>query len=63
MSVFFSIPIFALAAVLNATVMPEFRLGGGAPDLVFLLVVCWALLSDYERAGVGRSVAMQICCP
>lgn len=56
MSVFFSIPIFALAAVLNATVMPEFRLGGGAPDLVFLLVVCWALLSDLPSALVWAVV-------
>lgn len=56
MSYFFSIPILALAAVLNATVMAELRLGGGAPDLVFLLVVCWALLSDLQGALVWAAV-------
>lgn len=52
MSNYFGIPILALAAVLNATVMAELRLGGGAPDLVFLLVVCWALLADVRGALV-----------
>ncbi len=56
MSNYFGIPILALAAVLNATVMAELRLGGGAPDLVFLLVVCWALLADVRGALVWAVV-------
>jgi rod shape-determining protein MreD len=56
MSNYFGIPILALAAVLNATVMAELRLGGGAPDLVFLLVVCWALLMDVRGALVWAVV-------
>ena len=40
---YIGIPILILAAILNATVMPELRVGGGAPDLVFLLVVSSAL--------------------
>jgi rod shape-determining protein MreD len=44
------IPLLALAAILNATVMAEIRIGSGAPDLVFLLVVSWALLSGAQEA-------------
>ncbi|HMM28675.1 MAG: rod shape-determining protein MreD [Chloroflexota bacterium] len=46
MSNYIGIPILLLAAVINATIMPELRLGNGAADLVFLMVVSWALLSD-----------------
>ncbi|MBN2302886.1 MAG: rod shape-determining protein MreD [Anaerolineae bacterium] len=47
---YIGIPILALAAILNTTVMAEFRIGGGAPDLVLLLVVAWALLADLRAA-------------
>lgn len=38
-----SLPILALAAVLQASIVPQFSILGGRPDLVFLLVVSWAL--------------------
>ena len=44
------IPLVIVAALLNATVMVEFRIGNGAPDLVLLLVVSWALLTDGREA-------------
>lgn len=47
---YLGIPLLALAAILNTTVMAQFRLGGGAPDLVFLLVMSWALLADVREA-------------
>jgi len=50
MTRYIGIPILLLAAILNATVMAEFRIGNGAPDLVFLLVVSWALLVDVRDA-------------
>lgn len=50
MARYVGIPILLLAAVLNATVMAEFRIGGGAPDLVFLIVVSWALLAGVQDA-------------
>lgn len=50
MARYIGIPILLLAAVLNATVMAQLRVWQGAPDLVFLLVVSWALLSDYRDA-------------
>jgi rod shape-determining protein MreD len=47
---YIGIPILILAAILDATLMAELRIGGGAPDLVFLLVVSWALLSTVQEA-------------
>jgi len=44
------IPVLLIAVLLNATLMPVFRLGGGAPDLVFMLVVSWAWLADLRSA-------------
>lgn len=53
---YLGIPLLLIAAVLNATVMPEFRIGGGAPDLVLIIVVSWALLSDVREAMVWSVV-------
>ena len=36
--------------------MAKFRIGGGAPDLVFMLVVSWALLSTMQEAMVWAVV-------
>jgi rod shape-determining protein MreD len=38
-----SLPILALAAVLQASIVPQFSILGGRPDLVFLFVISWAL--------------------
>jgi rod shape-determining protein MreD len=50
MARYIGIPILLVAAVLNATVMAQFRVWQGAPDLVFLLVVSWALLANFRDA-------------
>lgn len=50
MTRYIGIPILILAAILDATVMAEFRIGNGAPDLVFLLVISWALLANLRDA-------------
>ena len=50
MATYIGIPILLLAAVINATIMPELRLGNGTADLVFLLVMSWALLADVRDA-------------
>ncbi len=52
MARYLGIPILLLAAILNATVMSQIRIGGGAPDLVFLIVVSWALLAGVQEALV-----------
>ncbi|MBZ0281700.1 MAG: rod shape-determining protein MreD [Anaerolineae bacterium] len=46
---FLSLPILALAAALQASVMPQISILGGQPDLVFLLVISWALNTPLEQ--------------
>lgn len=46
MSGYLSIPILAFAAILQATLLPQISLTGGGPDLVFLLVLSWAIDTD-----------------
>lgn len=53
---YIGIPVLILAAILDVTLMAEFRIGGGAPDLVFMLVVSWALLSTLQEALVWAVV-------
>jgi rod shape-determining protein MreD len=45
---FLSIPILAIAASLQASFVPQIRLLGGGPDLVFLLVLAWAINSRLQ---------------
>ncbi|MBI5958659.1 MAG: rod shape-determining protein MreD [Chloroflexi bacterium] len=50
MARYVGIPILLMAAIFNATVMAELRVWQGAPDLVFLLVISWALLAGAREA-------------
>jgi len=50
MTRYIGLPIVLVAAILDASVMPELRIGGGAPDLLFLVVVSWAMLADARDA-------------
>ncbi len=50
MANYIGIPLLLIAAVINATIMPELRLGNGAADLVLLMVISWALLADVRDA-------------
>jgi rod shape-determining protein MreD len=45
---YLSIPILALAAALQATFVPQIRLLGGGPDLVFLIVLAWSVNINLE---------------
>ncbi|GAB4331418.1 MAG: hypothetical protein Kow00117_16510 [Phototrophicales bacterium] len=47
---FLSLPILTLAAILQATLVPQIRLLGGGPDLVYLLVLCWAINAELDSA-------------
>ncbi len=47
---YIGLPAVLVAAILDASVMQELRIGGGAPDLVFLVVISWALLADVNDA-------------
>ncbi len=43
MAIFAGFPLLVMAAILQVTLMPQLRLLDGAPDLVFLMVISWAL--------------------
>ncbi|NDJ61183.1 MAG: rod shape-determining protein MreD [Chloroflexi bacterium] len=53
---YLGLPLLALAAVLQATVMPQFRVLGGEPDLGFLLVLAWAIHAPLEQGVVWAFV-------
>ena len=52
MTRYISLPILIIAAILQSTVIPEIRIGGGGPDLIFMLVVSWTLLAGIEEGTV-----------
>lgn len=43
-----SIPILLVAAIFQATFVPQIRLLGGGPDLVFLIVLSWSINTRLE---------------
>jgi rod shape-determining protein MreD len=47
---YLSIPILALAVVLQSTFVPQIRIFGGQPDLPFLLVLAWSVNSRLEES-------------
>lgn len=48
MSIYFGLPLLALAAALQASIMPQIRIAQGQPDLVFLLVLAWSIRGELE---------------
>ena len=46
MSYIVGLPLLALAAVLQATLLPQVRLFGGTVDLVLLLTLNWTLVGE-----------------
>ncbi|MDX2075614.1 MAG: rod shape-determining protein MreD [bacterium] len=53
---FISFPILIVAAVLQATFMPQIRLLGGSPDLVFLVVLAWSINAELDSSVVWAFV-------
>lgn len=49
MSNWLSLPVLALAAILQSTFVPQIRILGGGPDLVFLFVLAWAFNARIEN--------------
>jgi rod shape-determining protein MreD len=45
------IPIFILAALVQATVLSHVRVYGGQPDLIVIIVLAWAIL-DRDQEGM-----------
>lgn len=54
MGTYWGIPLIALAVILQATFMPQIRILGGEPDLVFLLTLSWTINGRLEQ-GVAWS--------
>ncbi len=50
MGSYWGIPLIFIAAVLQLTVMAQIRILGGQPDLVFLLVLSWAINGRLEQS-------------
>ncbi|QPC81623.1 rod shape-determining protein MreD [Phototrophicus methaneseepsis] len=50
MGYYLSLPILIIAAALQSSVMPQLRIAGGAPDLVLLLVLLWAIHAPLNEA-------------
>lgn len=42
-------PLLMIAAALQVTFVPQIRVLGGEPDLIFLLVISWALNARLEK--------------
>jgi len=51
-----ALPILFLAAVLQSSFVPQVRVFGGAPDLVFLIVLSWAVDRDLDEGLVWAFV-------
>lgn len=47
---YLSLPILALAVIFQATFVPQVRILGGGPDLVFLLVLSWSINTTLEES-------------
>ncbi|NWG15541.1 MAG: rod shape-determining protein MreD [Chloroflexi bacterium] len=56
MGSYLSLPALAVAAILQASLTPRFSILGGRPDLVFLLVLAWALNAPLEQGVVWAFV-------
>lgn len=49
MGTYWSIPLIALAVILQSTMIPQIRILGGEPDLAFLLVLAWSINGRLEQ--------------
>ncbi|MGQ9583929.1 MAG: rod shape-determining protein MreD [Anaerolineae bacterium] len=56
MSLYVSIPLLALVAVFQATILPHFAVAGVHPDLMLLVVIAWGLLKGNPDALVWAFV-------
>ena len=56
MASWLSLPALLLAALLQVTFMPQIRILGGAPDLVFLLVIAWSIRANLDSGVVWAFV-------
>lgn len=53
---FLSFPILIIAAILQSTFMPQIRLLGGNPDLVYLIVLAWSINASLDSSVIWAFV-------
>lgn len=56
MRFYLSVPLLAFVVALQASVLPQFRLLSGQPDLMLLIVIAWAVYAEREEAIVWAFV-------
>jgi rod shape-determining protein MreD len=56
MGSFLAFPILIVAAILQASLIPQLELSGGGPNLVYVLVLAWSLNAPLEQAVVWSLV-------
>jgi rod shape-determining protein MreD len=49
MGTYWSLPLIIFAVILQATVLAQIRIFGGQPDLVFLMMLSWAINGRLEQ--------------
>ncbi len=52
MSLHIGLPIMFIAAILQATVFPQFRVFDGQPDLLVVLVLAWSIVDQGQEGFV-----------
>jgi len=57
---YFSLPLLLIAAILQSTLMPDFQIQSGRADLLFNLVLAWALLAGSNQ-GVIWALIGGVC--
>lgn len=50
MGTYWSLPLVALAVILQATIIPQMRILGGQPDLIFLMTLSWSIHGRLEQS-------------
>lgn len=53
---FLSFPILITASLLQATFIPQIRLLGGTPDLVYLIVLAWSINAELDSSVIWAFV-------
>lgn len=56
MGSFLAFPILIVAAILQASLIPQLGLAGGGPNLVYVLVLAWSLNAPLEQALIWALV-------
>jgi rod shape-determining protein MreD len=51
-SILVGLPLLALSAVVQATVLTHFRVFGGSVDLVLLLTLSWTLVGEWQGGAI-----------